>query len=310
MNGHFIERRYQVRHDTAYRYDGAVAQSMQWLHLNPRDCPYQTCVEQHLELTPAAVGRHDGQDCFGNPTSHVEFLRLQGELIVSSQMQVIVRARPAHHDGDSHSCADVAAALRYQPRSLTDEQLEASRFLYPSPHVPRDPLFRDWAAAWLQAQQPVREAALALMHHIHVDFRYDPDATDLTTSTLKVLEQRKGVCQDFAHLMIAGLRAHGIPARYVSGYIRTGNDDIGGTMIGADASHAWVSVYCPPLGWIDFDPTNDCMLGTDHITVAWGRDFSDVSPLRGVLIGSGDHVLSVAVSVRPLDDKGDRGSAV
>ena len=143
------------------------------------------------------------------------------------------------------------------------------------------------------------------MRHIHNDFTYLPGATDLATPTRDVLEKREGVCQDFAHVMIAGLRANGIPARYVSGYIRTGNgdpaNDAEGKLIGADASHAWVSVYCPPLGWIDFDPTNNCTLGTDHITIAWGRDFSDVSPLRGVLIGSGEHQLTVAVTVRPID---------
>lgn len=294
-------RRYRVRHDTIYRYEGQVAQSMQWLHLRPRDCPYQTCLDHELVLTPEAVSRRDGIDCFGNPTAHVDFLRLQGELVVSSRMQVEVRSRPDHAANDSRPCAEVAAAFAYAPHALDAEHLEASRFLYPSPHVPRDPVFRDWAATCIAPERPLREAAEALMHHIHADFRYLPGATDLTTSTRRVLEQREGVCQDFAHVMIAGLRAHGIPARYVSGYIRTGNDDPAGAMIGADASHAWVSVYCPPLGWIDFDPTNDCLLGTDHITVAWGRDFSDVSPLRGILIGNGEHRLTVAVTVIPVD---------
>lgn len=302
MNAMTRRRSYDVRHDTCYRYEGQVAESMQWLHLQPRDCPYQACSHHELRLTPDAVSRRDDRDSFGNPVSHVDFLRLQGELTVSSRMRVEVCERPDWLALAAEPCASVAAAFAYRPQALDTKSLEASRFLYPSPHVPRDPMFRDWAAAWLTPQRPVHDAANALMHQIHADFSYLPGATDLTTSTRKVLEQRKGVCQDFAHVMIAGLRAHGIPARYVSGYIRTGNDDPAGAMIGADASHAWVSVWCPPLGWIDYDPTNDCLLGTDHITVAWGRDFSDVSPLRGILIGSGEHRLTVAVTVRPVDD--------
>ena len=305
MSPSLTQRLYDVRHDTTYRYAGSVAQSIQLLHLKPRPSPFQTCIEHRLALTPEPFSRQDDIDAFGNPSSLVDFLGLQDELVFSSRIRVEVITRPLNVDGDSMSCADVAARFAYRPQPIAREQLDASRFLYPSPHVPRDPLFRDWAAAELLPDRPIREAAEALMRHIHNDFTYLPGATDLATPTRDVLEKRKGVCQDFAHVMIAGLRANGIPARYVSGYIRTGNGDPGndaeGKLIGADASHAWVSVYCPPLGWIDFDPTNNCTLGTDHITVAWGRDFSDVSPLRGVLIGSGEHRLTVAVTVRPVD---------
>ncbi|MEO7917527.1 MAG: transglutaminase family protein [Dokdonella sp.] len=298
-------RRYDVRHDTTYRYAGSVAQSIQLLHLKPRPSPFQTCTEHALVLTPEPFSRQDGVDAFGNPTSLVDFLGLQEQLVFSSRMQVEVSARPFNTPGDSSSCAEVAASFAYRPRPFDRDQLDASRFLYPSPHVPRDAMFRDWAVAELLPTRPVRESAEALMRHIHQDFTYLPGATDLATPTREVIEKRQGVCQDFAHVMIAGLRACGIPARYVSGYIRTGNDsatdDPSGKLIGADASHAWVSVFCPPLGWIDFDPTNNCTLGTDHITIAWGRDFSDVSPLRGVLIGSGEHQLTVAVAVRPVE---------
>ena len=305
MSTFLTKRLYDVRHDTTYRYAGSVAQSIQLLHLKPRPSPFQTCIEHRLVLTPEPFNRQDDIDAFGNPTSLVDFLGLQDELVFSSRMQVEVITRPFNSDGDSLICAAVAASFAYQPQPIVRELLDASRFLYPSPHVPRDPLFRDWAAVELLPDRPVREAAEALMRHVHNDFTYLPGATDLATPTRDVLEKREGVCQDFAHVMIAGLRANGIPARYVSGYIRTGNDspdnDPAGKLIGADASHAWVSVYCPPLGWIDFDPTNNCTLGTDHITIAWGRDFSDVSPLRGVLIGSGEHQLTVAVTVRPID---------
>lgn len=296
------QRRYRIRHDTHYRYEGAVARSMQWLHLQPRECPWQTCIEHSLQLDPDALSRQESVDAFGNPTLLVDFIRVQNELTVSSNLLVDVRARPANVPGDSLHCADVAAAFAYAARRRDDGFIEASRFLYPSPHIPRDPMFHDWAAPALFPHRPVREAAERLMQHIHAEFEYLPGSTDLTTSTRKVLEQRRGVCQDFAHVMIAGLRAHGIPARYVSGYIRTGNTGGDDALVGADATHAWVSVWCPPLGWIDFDPTNNTTLATDHITIAWGRDFSDVSPLRGILIGGGEHQLEVAVTVQPVDD--------
>jgi transglutaminase-like putative cysteine protease len=177
--------------------------------------------------------------------------------------------------------------------------LEACRFRMRSSHVPIKLAFEDYTRDIFLPGRPVAAAAHALMRKIYREFKYVPGSTTNRTSILDVLKTRRGVCQDFAHFMIACMRSSGLAARYVSGYIRTVRKG-GETAIGGDASHAWVSVYCPPLGWLDFDPTNDCMVGEDHVTLAWGRDFGDVSPLRGVIVGGGGHKLEVDVRVQPL----------
>jgi transglutaminase-like putative cysteine protease len=147
--------------------------------------------------------------------------------------------------------------------------------------------------------RPLLEAIDALMHRVHEQFEYRAQSTDVATDALQALQLKRGVCQDFAHVMIACLRSRGLAARYVSGYLRTTPPaSAGPSFVGADASHAWVSVFCPPFGWVDLDPTNDLRVATDHIVIAWGRDFGDVSPLRGVIIGGGQHRLSVRVSVQ------------
>jgi transglutaminase-like putative cysteine protease len=160
--------------------------------------------------------------------------------------------------------------------------------------------FTEYGADCFLPGRPILVAAEDLMHKIHREFNYAPGTTDIKTSVLEAFDARRGVCQEFAHIMIACLRARGLAARYVSGYLRTApldTDDV--SLVGADASHAWVSVFCPPLGWVDLDPTNDVRVAIDHITIAWGRDFGDVSPLRGVIVGGGRHRLSVRVWVQP-----------
>jgi transglutaminase-like putative cysteine protease len=168
-----------------------------------------------------------------------------------------------------------------------------------SSYVSLKQAFTDYAAECFPPMQPVLVCAQTLMSKIHREFKYAPGSTNIRTSALESLQARRGVCQDFAHVMIGCLRARGLAARYVSGYLRTlpppGAD---AAYVGADASHAWVSVFCPPLGWIDLDPTNDLNVSHDHIVIAWGRDFGDVSPLRGVIVGGGRHRLSVRVSVQ------------
>jgi transglutaminase-like putative cysteine protease len=169
-----------------------------------------------------------------------------------------------------------------------------------SAHIRIKQIFTEYAADCFPAHCPILLGAEALMHKMYRDFRYAPGTTDTKTSIVDAFAARRGVCQDFAHIMIACLRARGLAARYVSGYLRTlpaGQTDA--HLLGGDASHAWVSVFCPPLGWIDLDPTNDVRVGADHITIAWGRDFGDVSPLRGVIVGGGRHRLSVRVWVQP-----------
>jgi transglutaminase-like putative cysteine protease len=158
--------------------------------------------------------------------------------------------------------------------------------------------FSDYAADCFGAGRPLLAGAESLMHKMHRDFSYEPGTTNISTSAIEAFAARRGVCQDFAHIMLACLRSRGLAARYVSGYLRTAPPGSDASLLGADASHAWVSVFCPPFGWIDLDPTNDVRVGTDHIVIAWGRDFGDVSPLRGVIVGGGRHRLSVRVSVQ------------
>ena len=182
-------------------------------------------------------------------------------------------------------------------------QLEAARFRHESPHVRLKQAFADYSGECFEPGTPILICAEALSTKLHRDIQYVPGVTSVSTSPTEVLEKRRGVCQDFAHLMISCLRSRGLPARYVSGYLRTNATakDGAGKMVGDNASHAWVSVWSPPFGWVDFDPTNGCFAGIDHVSVAWGRDFGDVSPLRGVILGGGQHQLSVTVAVTEMD---------
>ena len=185
----------------------------------------------------------------------------------------------------------------------------ASEFAFTSPFVPLHEELRDYAMESLHDERPLAEAAIELMQRIHADFTYAPASTDISTPILDVFERRKGVCQDFAHLMLGCLRASGLAARYVSGYLLTRPPAGQPAMVGADASHAWLSVWCPGLGqpladdWLDLDPTNDCVPGIQHVRVAHGRDFGDVTPLRGVIRGGGRHTLLVRVTTRLLTDE-------
>ncbi|HEY5809916.1 MAG TPA: transglutaminase family protein, partial [Povalibacter sp.] len=193
----------------------------------------------------------------------------------------------------------VRTQLAYSGRPTGADRLEAMRFRGESPHVRIKQVLTDYSAECFPAGRTVLDCADSLMHKLHDEMTYAPGETTVSTSLLEVLEKRRGVCQDYAHFMIACLRSRGLAARYVSGYLRTVPAPGAKVLVGADASHAWVSVYCPVSGWVEFDPTNGVRADTDHITVAWGRDFSDVSPLRGVIVGGGQHQLSVSVTVTP-----------
>jgi transglutaminase-like putative cysteine protease len=190
----------------------------------------------------------------------------------------------------------VRDGLAYQSRPRTPEWLEAIRFRGESPFVRIKQLFSDFAADCLPAGASVLQVADRLMAKVHAEFTYAPGETEIATPLLEVFHRRRGVCQDYAHFMIACLRSAGLAARYVSGYLRTH----GGSLVGADASHAWVAVFAPPFGWVEFDPTNNVRVRQEHVALAWGRDFGDVSPLRGVILGGGSHTLSVSVAMEPL----------
>lgn len=293
---------YQVLHDTHYRYSAPVSLAQQLAHLWPRDCARQLCHERHLTITPQPTRRQDGLDLFGNPLTRLAFERPHDELRVIACLRVEVLAREGLALEDSPAWEEVAAALRYSGQPLSAELLEAARYRFQSPYVHLKHAFAAFGADCFAPGRPLLLAVRALMQKIFKEFTFDAAATQVATPLLQVLEERRGVCQDFAHLMLACLRSRGLAARYVSGYLLTQPPPGQPRLIGADASHAWVSVYCPRQGWVDFDPTNNLLPALEHITLGWGRDFADVSPLRGVILGGGSHDPEVRVTVTPLEE--------
>ena len=295
-------RKYRIRHETRYEYAADVVHSHHLLHLVPRPAPYQECLEHEIRISPDNHRRVDGVDAFGNPMVRVELAQPHRELQVVSEMQIEVHPRPAVSVDASHPWERVRDSYSYHGAWPSRELLEAARFRHESPHVRVKQRFTDWSEGCFPAGQSLLQCAEVLSTKLHKDIKYVPGVTNISTSATEVLETRSGVCQDFAHLMISCLRSRGLPARYVSGYLRTNAppNERGEKMVGDNASHAWVSVWSPPFGWIEFDPTNGCFAGTDHVAVAWGRDFGDVSPLRGVILGGSHHQLSVIVDVTEM----------
>jgi transglutaminase-like putative cysteine protease len=292
--------RYNIRHSTHYRYASEVLHSHHLLHLVPRPAPFQQCLEHSVDIVPAGPRRHQ-TDAFGNPVIRVEIAQPHRELQVVSQMQIEVYPRPVVPMDATPPWQELRDRFTYRGHWPSREQLDAARFRHESPHVHLKQIFAEYSADCFPTGRPILACADALNNKLNVELTYAPGETTIRTSTTEVLRHRRGVCQDFAHLMIACLRSRGLPARYVSGYLRTHN--AGSTqLVGADASHAWVSIWTPPYGWIELDPTNGCFVGVDHVSVAWGRDFGDVSPMRGVILGGADHELSVTVSVEPIAD--------
>ncbi len=291
--------RYRVRHETVYHYGGDVAHSHQLLHLTPRDTPHQTCHRRDITLSPQPSVRREDVDAFGNLVTRLEYDLPHDRLEVLAEVGVEVRHSPPLEAGGSDAWEVVRGALIFSGNVVADALLDAFRYRMESSYVRIKQAFTDYGEDCFLPDRPVLAAAEALMRKVYRDFTYAPGSTSIRTSAIEAFTARRGVCQDFAHIMIGCLRSRGLAARYVSGYLRTlppAGADAG--YVGADASHAWVSVYCPPFGWVDLDPTNDVRVNTDHIIIAWGRDFGDVSPLRGVIVGGGRHRLSVRVSVQ------------
>lgn len=302
---------YRISHETDYHYSVPVPHSQQLLHLQPRVLPWQKIVSHWLHITPPPSREKLSEDFFGNPSTLLEFTQPHLRLSVSSETHIEVKARQWPDFSQSPPWEKVVQHCRYAGHAIAEELLAALVFRQESPFVRIKHVFADYAADCFTPERPLLEAANALMLKINEEFIFDAEATQVATPLLQVLEEKRGVCQDFAHLMIACLRALGLPARYVSGYLLTEPPEGQERLIGADASHAWVSLYVPGYEagavsdaaavWVDFDPTNAVLPGEGHISLAWGRDFSDVSPLRGVILGGGQHVLDVRVTVMPAD---------
>ena len=285
---------YQVLHETLYTYESPVVLSQQLLHLRPRALEFQKLAGHRLTIQPEPTETSARTDYFGNPVTKIMLAAPHSSLTVRAESTVTVAARATPADGGGWQ------ELRDRLRGAAGAALlEPMQFLYESPHVE---CFRDLAAyaePSFGARRGVVEAALDLTKRIHADFTFDPKATSVSTPLREVLARRRGVCQDYAHFMIGCLRTLGLPARYVSGYILTTPPPGKPRLVGADASHAWVSAYCDTAGWIDLDPTNNMVVGVEHVTLAWGRDFSDVTPMRGVILGGGEQKLEVRVTVTP-----------
>lgn len=296
-----IKVRYQVTHETHYKYAFPVTLSQQLLHLQPREMPYQSTISQNVQIVPLPNETFATLDSFANPCLQLEFNQPHSSLKVIANMTIDVFTRQISSFEESMAWDSLVDLCRYQSaRYIDDSLMGALPFCFQSPYIPLKHQFADYAASCFLPKKPVMQAAQDLMAKIFNEFSFDPKATHIGTPLLEVLEHKRGVCQDYAHFMLACLRSLGVPARYVSGYLLTHPPEGQPRLIGADASHAWVSVYCPYLGWVDFDPTNNLIPSIEHITLAWGRDFSDVSPLRGVIFGGGKHQLEVSVTVMPL----------
>ncbi len=287
---------YTVSHRTRYVYSIPVSFSHHRLHLTPRACDHQVCHRTMLSVTPVPAVQTASTDYFGNPVVNITLQDQHEQLTLHAQSVIQVTGRPLPLPADTAAWDGLYPAL-FDDRS--DAGLAALQFAFASPHVRVDADLAAYAATSFPRGRPVLEGALDLTRRIHADFDYDPTATTVTTSVDQVFERRRGVCQDFAHLEIGCLRALRVPARYVSGYLLTYPPEGQEKLVGADASHAWLSVFCGDDGWIDLDPTNNKAVGDEHVTIAWGRDYGDVSPVNGAIFGGGTHRIEVAVDVTP-----------
>ena len=287
----------QIQHETRYRYTPAVHTARHLAHLRPRATATQQVLSHHLEITPGPAQCSEVLDGYGNT---VAFFSLRGAHdALRVRAESIVATRAVASVADSTPWETARDRLRYRRDGSYEP---AAEFAFASPHVPRDPRFAAYAAPSFAPSRPLLDATHDLMRRIHQDFEYRQAATDVGTPALEALRLRQGVCQDFAHVMLGCLRGVGLAARYVSGYLLTAPPPGETRLVGSDASHAWVSVHLPgdAGAWIDVDPTNCRAPGEDYVTVAFGRDYGDVSPLRGVIRGGARHELRVAVTVTPV----------
>ena len=288
---------YRIIHRTTYKYAEPVSVSHHAARFEPRHESAQECLGFNFTVTPPPAVTKTHTDYFGNSVCMFSIQRLHQRMEVVAESRVSVAARTPPAPGLSPRWTTVQAQFR-DPVSPADAR--PYEFCLDSPFVSASPEYADYARECFADDVPLLVGTRQLTERIFREFRYDTNATVVGTPLSECWKKRRGVCQDFAHLGIACLRSLGLPARYVSGYIRTVAPPGKPRLIGADASHAWLAVYCPHTGWVDFDPTNNLLTGEDHVTVAIGRDFSDVSPLSGILTGGGEHEVKVAVDMEPL----------
>ncbi|MEE7627911.1 transglutaminase family protein [Methylobacter sp. Wu8] len=305
--------KYRITHSTLYQYSQLVGLCQNEARLQPRDFWRQQCHGSRFEISPEPNDFHERLDFFGNRVAYFAVQQAHQRLTVTAVSDVSVFPKP--------SCGDLAGSLTWEqvrdqlqgapgqslpqnqcvPQDFGDEQLDAKLYLLDSPLVSTSAELADYAQSSFLPNRPLVQVVADLMQRIHADFTYAPSTTTIATPLSDVLHSRRGVCQDFAHLAIGCLRSFGIAARYVSGYIETQPEPGKQRLVGADASHAWFAVYVPSSGWLEFDPTNNKVPFDQHITLAWGRDYTDVTPLKGIAFGGGQHTLSVSVDVLRLE---------
>ncbi len=290
--------RYRITHRTEYVYDDPVTLGHNEAHLTPRTAPGQRVPRHDLHIDPPPAVLTRREDFFGNPVAYFAVQSPHPKLVVSAESDV-------ERDAPGFGFTDVAwdAAAARTRTSLSADGLDARQYLLTSPMVASAPAIDAYGATSFPPGRPLAEAVQDLAARIHRDLAYEPGTTTIATPLVEVFERRRGVCQDFAHLAIACLRAAGLAARYVSGYIETVPPPGKERLVGADASHAWVAVYDPDAGWIDVDPTNDQLVTERYVTTAWGRDYADVTPLKGIIFGGGRrNTATVTVDVERQSD--------
>jgi transglutaminase-like putative cysteine protease len=288
---------YFVRHRTTYRYLQDVSHAWHLAHLHPRTTPFQSVQNSSVTFSIPAASRVLRKDYFHNPCEWISIDQPHSHLEILAESRVTVEAQPERASRESLSWEEVRARLE---NPQTDEERDVVQYLFDSPLTRLHGDIAAYGALSFPPGRPLLAGAMELMNRIHKDFRYDTTVTDVSTPLDKVFEIRAGVCQDLAHIGIAAMRAIGLPARYVSGYLLTEPPPGRSRLLGSDASHAWFSAWAPPFGWVDLDPTNDLLVGQSHVTASWGRDYSDVAPVSGIILGGHDHVVEVGVDVIPV----------
>ncbi|GAA4355483.1 transglutaminase family protein [Variovorax defluvii] len=294
-----------VTHETRYAYSPPVETAQHLAHLKPLGTGSQRLVSHALTVSPEPAQRSESPDIYGNARAFFALDSTHDGLVVTAE-SVVETAPPELSPAAARELPweTVRERFRYAKNQPFDP---AAEFVFPSRYVPRHDHFAAYARPSFTPGRPIFDAAMDLTLRMHADFRYDSGSTEISTPAVEALAQRHGVCQDFAHIMIACLRTLGLPARYVSGYLLTQPPPGRPRLTGADASHAWVSVYIPgadgPGDWAEFDPTNGRQPGEDYVALAIGRDYADVSPMRGVLHGGARHTLEVRVTVQPMDER-------
>ena len=289
---------YNLVHKTIYEYAEPVTVSHHAARVEPRRLPHQQVEYFSLHIGPAPAVLKPRVDFFGNQVCGFSIQEIHQHLEITATSRVTVAATTPPAPALS---PDWEGVVKLFSDPVSPEVVEPYQFVFDSPLLGASPELADYARESFAAKTPLLVAVADLNRRIFSDFKYDPTATTVATPLAEVLEKRRGVCQDFAHLAIASLRSLGLPARYVSGYLRTRPPAGQPRLVGADASHAWFAVFCPDVGWVDFDPTNNVMTAEEHITVAFGRDYSDVSPVSGVITGGGAHEVKVSVDVESLE---------